>query len=364
MRQSNANPAIREGQILSALSYVDVLLPKLRLLGTAIPASAESSVTRFPAVYIDGDILSRTSSSDTSRYSEAIGFLSAELTNVPPLLLARAAQNAFAALSTANEKESGHADLKRCTFQLVKMLVHCDRPTLASDLVLRVVLDRPQSSSWHRQLLSQSFLRRLPASDAQDCISKFAKAIISRTRQQVPIKADSLEISQSEESAGRKAKMGDRPQAPVKVTTVKLLPHLLGDIAYLPAHFALSILPELVSGATHIDIRGAALNSLLDLLKCGTADQTESILGALEVIIPIPGNLGERRHVTDTEWAHAERTLELPDLDDEGTIAESAPMLWSLMTFLRDHPPGGPHFCAQAAFVTRIVLPIIESLKY
>lgn len=359
IRQAKANPAIREGQIMLALSYIDTLLPKLRLLSTPFPAGAQESNSRFPAVYLDGEFLSRASF-EHCRDANVFTFLSADLSSVPPSMLAQAADNAYEALNTTSEKELGYVDLEHRAFELFRMLINCDRPTLASDLVVRIVLDRPQNSSWHRILLSRSFLRRLPAAAAQECVNTFAKEIISRTKLQAAANSNSTEENIYDQSTQK----SDNRQGLVKVTTTKLLAELLGDTACLPEQFALSVLSELIYNATHIDIRCAALGSLLDLLKFASLEQTNKILTALQIIIPITGNLRERRLITDEEWAHAENTLELPDIDDQGSPNESAPMLWSLFSFLNYNPPGCSQFLYQAAFVTRIILPIVTSLKY
>ncbi|KAL5417684.1 hypothetical protein PMIN04_007642 [Paraphaeosphaeria minitans] len=362
-RRAKADPAIKEGQILLAFSHLDNLFPKLRLLDTRFPTAAPELVCRYPAVYLDSDYLSGTSSG-SSRVADAIDFLNAELANVPSSLLAKAAHNAYEALSTTSEQESGYVDLERHTFQLVRMLVCCDRPNLASDLVVHIVLDRPQNSSWHRQLLSKSFLRRLPAAAAQECVSTFAKAIISITKKQAAISINSSTRSKPDQSTGRSTETMDYRQGPVKVTTAKLLAEMLGDTACLPEQFAVSILSELIKNATHVDIRGAALSSLLGLLRFGSAKKVDNILTALQIIIPIAGNLRERCLITEAEWAHAENKLELPELDDQGSLNESVPMLWSLFAFLNETPPGSFQFLFQTAFVTRIVLPIITNLEY
>ncbi|KAF2437592.1 hypothetical protein P171DRAFT_437657 [Karstenula rhodostoma CBS 690.94] len=359
IHQAKANPAIREGQIMLALLYIDNLLLKLRLLSIPFPDAAQGSISRYPAVYVDGEFLSRTSL-EHCRDADVFSFLGAHLTSVPPSLLAQAAYNAYEALNTTRENESGYVDLEHRTFGLVRLLIRCDRPTLASNLVVRIVLDRPQNSSWHRLLLSRSFLHRLPAAAAQDCVSTFSKAIISRIKQQAATHTNSSSAFEPDQSTEKIEHL----RGSVKVTTAKLLAELLGDTACLPEQFTLSILSELVNNATHVDIRCAALSSLLDLLRFVSFEKTDKILTALQIIIPIAGNLRERRLITGAEWAHAENTLELPELDDQGSLNESAPMLWSLFSFLNSNPPGCSQFLYQAAFVTRIILPVITSLKY
>jgi hypothetical protein len=359
MRRSKAKPAIREAQIMLAFSYIDTLLPKLRLLNTPFPATNPGSLFRYPAVYLDGEFLSRVSHENCTDM-DVFGFLKGHLPNVPPSLLAQAAHNAYAALRATSNKEGGYIHLEKRTLELVRMLTHCDRPTLASDLVVRIVLDRPQNSSWHRQLLSPSFLRRLSPAAALECISLFSKAVISSIEQQAATNAVIAEESKRDQLT----ELHNDRKGSVKVTTVKLLAQLLGDTECLPEKFSLRVLSELIAKAFHIDTRRAAVSSLLNQLNFASFEQTSDVLTALEAIVPIAGNLRERRLITDSEWADAEDTVEPPELDSQGSSCESAPMLWSLFAFLKLNPPGCPQFKHQAEFVTRIILPIITSLKY
>jgi hypothetical protein len=359
MRQAKSKPAIRDAQIMLAFSYIDTLLPKSRLLNTPFPATNPEYRFRYPAVYLDGEFLSRISLENCTDM-DVFGFMNGHLPNVPPSLLAQAAHNAYDSLRAATQKDHGYNHLEHRTLQLVRMLTHCDRPTLASDLVVRIVLDRPQNSSWHRQLLSHSFLRRLSAGAAQECIRLFAKAVISKLEQQAATNAASaIELKKDQI-----AEMDQDRQGLVKVTTVKLLAQLLGDTECLPEKFALSVLSEIITKASHIDIRRAAVSSLLNLLNFASFEQTGDILTALETTVPIAGNLRERRLITDSDWADAENTLELPELENQGSFNESAPILWSLLSFFKMNPPGCPQFKHQAIFFTRIILPIVTSLKY
>lgn len=357
-RRAKAKPAIREGQILLVMSYLDSLLPQSQSFNRPFPPTEWDILVRYPAVYLEGELLSSLSE-EQSQLENAFSLLGANLANVPSSLIAELANNAYSALTAADEKDDGYIDLESRTWKLLKMLTRCDRPSLASNMVVRMVLGRPQNSSWHRELLSHRFLRRLPARGVRDCIENLSKAIITRIEQSATAETDS-------EGGLRPRQNGRKQPSPsaVKVSTVKLLAQLLGDMECVPEHLAFSILSELIDKASHVDIRCAAVNSLLKYLRFASSERTQNILDTLQVVVPVAGNLRERRLITEAEWTHAENTLKLPELDDEGLVSETTPILWSILSFLKNSPPGCLHFEHQSAFISRLILPIITKLKY
>ncbi|KAJ4299806.1 hypothetical protein N0V90_005052 [Kalmusia sp. IMI 367209] len=357
--QGKALPSIREGQILSALLYIDSILPKSQLLNGPFPSTSHEDLIRYPAVYLDGEFLSNTTLKNTHGI-DALWCLDAHLANVPPSLLAHLANNAYRALASSSEKDDGYLDLERTALRLTEMLARCDRPALASKLAIQVIMDRPDNSSWHRQILSRRFFRRIPASAAQDCMSTFADAIITRLEEQTNSRAS--EKAEADSNGPMEEKPAQRPPF-VKITTVKLLAELLGDTQCISQTFALSVLSNLMKKASHIDIRRAVVSSLLGMFQDASSELSEKIITALETVVPIAGNLRERRLVTDLEWANAEATLELPDLDALNSPEETSPMLWSLLSFLKKNPPGSPQFTCHASYMKRIILPIIANLK-
>jgi hypothetical protein len=149
----------------------------------------------------------------------------------------------------------------------------------------------------------------------------------------------------------------------VKVTTVKFLAQLLRDTEFVSEKFSLSVLKNLIEKASHIDIRREVVSSLLSMLSTAPPTSVEQILAALEAVTPIAGNIRERRPITVDGWTHIEETLELPELITKFSIEEEAPMLTSLLKFLRSPPRDQPTFRHSGAFVERILVPIMENLK-
>jgi len=123
------------------------------------------------------------------------------------------------------------------------------------------------------------------------------------------------------------------------------------------------VLKKLIEKASHVDIRREVVSSLLSMLRTAPQTSVEQVLVALEAIVPIAGNIRERRPITDDEWTRIDETLELPELMASFSIRDEAPMLSSLLRFLRYPPLDQPTFPHSGAFVERIIMPIAEHLK-
>ena len=53
--------------------------------------------------------------------------------------------------------------IARLIYKCVIALAKSDNPSLAGDLIVRIIIDRPDGASWHTQSLERSFFKRLPA---------------------------------------------------------------------------------------------------------------------------------------------------------------------------------------------------------
>lgn len=354
--EAKAKPAMKEGQIFAALLYVDNLLPQSQVFRQTFPLSERQALVRYPKRYLDGDCLH----TENQWIYEAFSCLETHLGSVPPSVLCELATNAFSALKTCPDTEKRYRDLEDNTLRLARLLTRCDRPALASEFVVRLVLERADNSSWHRQLLSRSFFRRLPGSVAQDCMNKFAAAIIAEVERQNATKA----ARSSAPSVENLTNVQPSQQPYVKVTTIKLLAQLLGDTQFISKTFAFSVLSRLIEKASHVDVRRAVVDNLLSLFEDAPEEKADTILTALETVIPVAGNLRERQPITDAEWTQAEDTLELPEIDSVSSSANTAPMLWSLLSFIKTSSPGSSRHARQSALVTRIIVPVVTSLKH
>ena len=290
----------------------------------------------------------------TESYRSVIGLLSA----LPPTALASATRNMLDAGTkrrAMKDREPGDDTLEKLSYQALLMLAKGDKPELAQDLVLQTILDRPDASSWHRQLLSARFLNRLSAKASHDLLLSFAAAIGERLSEQSYVKVGEAQPSKPAP-----------PESLVKVTTVKYLANLLQNVTYISAEASLDILVELFEAGTHIDIRLATLDSLLGLLNylCSVADSiwksnplVEKIISALKTVIPVAGSINERRPPTAADWKEAVEKKSPPDVSD---ITDSLP---PLMSAIMRAPNAGQYpglKNVQSELVKALVLPLLE----
>jgi hypothetical protein len=254
------------------------------------------------------------------------------------------------------DRQPGDHILERLSYEILLQLSKGDKPELAQQLVLQTILDRPDASSWHRQLLSVKFMKRLSAENAHKMLLAFATAIGEKLEEQSYVQ---IGVAQTPQSGP--------PQSLVKVTTVKYLAQLLDSADFLSADAAVEILVELFKSGTHRDIRLATLDSLLSLLSnlCVGSELTwktnplvEKIMEALETVIPVVGSVNERRLLRSEDWKEARETGTLPEISD--ISAGLPPLLNAIVTAPHEtyKYPGLKNL--QAEFVVRYLLPALE----
>ena len=339
---------VQEGMIATALLVVSSKIEGSKLLASPFPS--ESNV-RYPSLFLDHDFLL---SSDilSSPSNLALSFF---INIIPPALILQLTTSALDALSRTPVGSTKLASAEHTAYQLLILLSKSDRPHLAMNLIVRTILNRPDASSWHRQLLSQNLLRNLAAGQAQDTISLFASSIIKVLEHQVTSSSSQEKAEGSEIS----------PDRYVKVTTVKFLAQFLDDADFLSPEFCVDILSKLFKIATHVDIRVAILNSMISRLgRC--ADESSSalakrLMSALEMAIPILGSLDERRQTQDVDWTEAEKTGKLPEVYDDGGMKTYPPMLDVLLEAIRSHD--GSSNVRRTGLIERILLPTIEKSR-
>ncbi|KFY67230.1 hypothetical protein V496_01669 [Pseudogymnoascus sp. VKM F-4515 (FW-2607)] len=277
---------------------------------------------------------------------------------LPPTSLATTLEAMLEAGNEARlrqERQSGDDTLERLYYNLLLRLAKGEKPELAQQLVLRTILDRPDSSSWHRQFLSTSFMNSLSANDAHRMLLAFATAIGEKLEEQSYVKVGEAQPPNSAP-----------PVSLVKVTTVKYLAQLLDNAQFISADAAVEVLVELFKAGTHRDIRLATLDSLLSLLNnmCSGADESwrsnvlvGKIMEALDTVIPVVGSINERRPQRQEDWVKAREAGTLPDVSD---ISDGVPPLLSAILTAPDSPqyPGLKNL--KAEFVARFLLPALK----
>ncbi|CAN9466219.1 unnamed protein product [Alternaria alternata] len=336
-----------EGGVLSALLYLDTkYVGDNRLLATPFPSTTD---VRYPSLFLDDDFLN---ADEPNQYTAARA-IRGHLDTIPPLLLAQSSHNLDKALNKfdADSEKEINANPHEVSMELITRLGESDRPGLAMQSVIRTILDRPESSSWHRKLLKPSLLRRLPAAQAEYLIEAFTDELIHmlRTKDKNKKSSDHQKVASSDKFH-------------VKVTTRKMLAQLLQDLDLVGTDYALSILRKLSNVDAHVDVRLNVIKSLLALLESGSQEQSREVFTILESFIPLAGALDEREALNEARWVKCEETLSLPELQAGimGTSSSDSPILVALVTYLRS---GKIPTTEIQPFVDRIMMPILQTLR-
>lgn len=209
---------VLDGLTASALLYIDSRENKAsRILAQPFPSADR---LRYPALILDSEFLLSDSLSNAS----AVQVLRLMIARAPPSLLLDLITGTFETSSHSPSDSHETAVTSTTAYQLLALVTKSDRPDIASGLVLRTILDRPESSSWHRLFLSPTYLCSLSPSDASGIFMALAGTI---------------ETKLEEQSVARSA---DARQSTVKITTVKYLAQLLRGANFLSPEDRLNIL--------------------------------------------------------------------------------------------------------------------------
>lgn len=226
---------IREAQIVWHLMLFDELCvrPKSDTSAITLPFPDKAHV-RYPNMVLSRSFVNamRAKMDDNSAMHHMLKHLGFQ---IPVSLLREFTQR----LTTAR-REGRLSKGDQLATQFVRCLMASDRPSAALPFVLRAILDNSQDSSWHRVLLSQRFLRQLPAQDTCKAVTHLAAEILQRTA--------------SDTKSG------------ISVSTVKMLAQILGQADVIPASVAIETLAKLLDQTDHVDVRFAALSSMLELI--------------------------------------------------------------------------------------------------
>lgn len=246
--------------------------------------------------------------------------------------------------------------LERMSYQALIKLARSNKPALASSLIVQTIMDRPDASSWHRELLTIGFLKRLSSKDAHEILSNLATAVGEKLEEQSYVKVGEPE---PQNHVLRKSI--------VKVTTVKYLAKLLHNAEFISKDSAVEVLVELFKNAQHRDIRLAALDSLLGSLDslCTEAqdDWTEhptiqKIIHALETVVPVAGSINEQKIPRKEDWFEAETAGVLPEICD---VPQNGlpPLMKAILTAVNGYRYPGLRKL-QSVLMERIILPIFR----
>ena len=314
---------VQEGMIATALLIVSSKIEGSKTLASPFPSGFD---VRYPSLFLDHEFLL----SWDGLVPPADIALSYFIKIVPSTLLLDLAASALDTLSRLASDSTNFVSIERSAYRLLMLLSESDRPQLASDLIIRTILNFPDASSWHRRLLSKSLVRTISAEQAQDMMSLFASSILETLKLQATSSSNSKKDGGSDSSSKHH----------IKVTTVKFLAQFLNDVDFVGPEFCVDILSRLFQNSSHVDIRVAVLDSIFSKLgRC--ADEfsnalAEKLMSVLETAIPVLGSLNERKMTQDVEWTEAEKTGKLPevyvDMEMQAMyLREVPPMLRSIL---------------------------------
>ena len=340
---------VQEGMIATALLIESSKIEGSKLMTSPFPSDVN---VRYPSLFLDHDFLLSRHASLNPPADIALSYF---INMVPSTQLLDLAGSALDALSKMPSDSTKLVSTERTAFSQLKLLSKSDRPHLASNLIVRTVIDRPDASSWQRQLLTKSVIRSLSSEKAQDMISLFASSILEALKNQGTTPGNQQKAVGSNLSSGRY----------IKVTTVKFLAQLLDDADFVSPEFCVDTLSKVFQKASHVDIRAAVLDSMLSRLgRCRDESSdavAERLMSALEMMIPIVGSLNDRRQIQDEDWAEAEKSGKLPEVYDDGGMQAFPPMLSAILR--TDTGCDIPEDILRRGYTRRIVLPLLKESK-
>ena len=345
--------AVQEGTLASALLFQESKVGgKSNILTSAFPSVQD---VRYPPLFLDQNFLESAKDEEVMAH-QAIFTLRCK---APSTLIRTLADNAISALSDEKLNPTEGSALERTTYGLLGLLSQSDRPELACDRVLRTIIDRPDSSSWHRQLLTKNFLRRLSRSQAQHFIRSFEASIHSKLDEQTRLRESRQKLAQDQSQT-----IPSSTAKPIiKVTTIKFLAQFLDDQDAVPPKASVQMLFGLLQKSSHVDVRVAVVESLLSKLSSceskSTDELEEQIFQSFERLIPVMGSLNERHQLNEEGWQQAKHTGNLPDVYDDGGSIAIAPILRTMCSAVESAQLSNEQ-CKK--LLNRVILPaLIES---
>jgi hypothetical protein len=338
----NSSRNMGEGGVLSALLYLEMMYGSAygSLLERPFPSVDD---TRYPSLYLDGDFQGEPLNCYT-----AVRAIRGHLDSIPPALLHLSAKNMIAELAASDRDEHSDSSVQELAFTLLLRLGESDKPILAQDRAINIILNRPTASSWHRLLMKPCYLRRLSASDASNCFGTFAEAILQR------MQASKVNRDKAKDVTSQQIIESASSKPDVKVTTSKFLAQLLNGTEFIDEDSAFAILSKLLEMGTHADVRLNITKTLLAMLDGSTPVLAEKVFAALESLIPVAGNLHELKFVGECNWKTAEETLSLPafpDIDDQSPTGKF---------FIDYYLDASDNSGYRQTFLNRILLPTIR----
>lgn len=251
---------------------------------------------RYPALYLADEFLESKHFLNTWQ----MGDLETGIRQVPVDLLFQLASSVFAKVKSGNHVDS---NLTWACMGLIKLVGMSDRPSLVSSFVKELILERPEDTSWHRDVFHHGVITRLSSSEAKRLLLDLAHSIIDRLQ------------TQGQLTPEERKKMADPPPI-IKVTVVKMLAQVMRGATFIDQQTALDVLAAILENAKHVDIRAAAVSVLVDyFVKAEPDTDTSAIIRTLEThVVPIAASFLERYPINEERWAEHAQNGEMPEV--------------------------------------------------
>ncbi|PGH28138.1 hypothetical protein AJ80_00028 [Polytolypa hystricis UAMH7299] len=336
----------REALALSSALFLDTLTTQpTSLLSKPFPEGTYHP--RYPGMYLDYEFLS--AASKKGRFSSrALYKLRKYVRLMPPTLLRDLAQSLFRTLGELPTTSPKYAEVTEATFELISILSLSDCPQIAVELGLSVVEQMPDASAWHRRVISPRLGKLLCFEDAENMMKQFA-TIVLRSLQESKDRTAAPQPADKETASGP-----DQPtKAIVKITTIKLLAQLLGDVNFVSVRTALDLLHSLFQASHHIDVRAVVIASLLNIFQRSSIlgnDVGQKVYATLTSISEIAAGPNERFHISEDSWLEAEQGGELPVVGRERPLLD---------LFIKDAKKLVPQKFHES-YVSDVVLPLLD----
>ena len=316
--------AIAEGTVASALLFLDSRIATTsRILTSPFPSAQD---TRYPPLFLEQAFL-EVNKYNESTARQAISDLKAK---VPSTFLHTLSTSALDALSNPDLNSTESSSRDQTAYGLLRLLSQSDRPKLATTGILAALIDHPEASSWHRQLLRKSFVRCLAKSQTQNVMNSLVTSIYARIDKQQHLR----------ESARAEADHQTKPTAThaskpiVKITTIKFFAQFLDDAKVMSTEASVQILSDILLRSSHVDVRIAVIESMLSKLQQCKYDATEDlenqIIQTFERCVPIMSSLNGSHVLQESDWTMAEKSGNLPEVLSDGVLSERAPLFNTL----------------------------------
>ncbi|KAI2609988.1 uncharacterized protein GGS25DRAFT_487044 [Hypoxylon fragiforme] len=303
-----------------------------------------TSDVRFPALYLDDEFLEHKG--EKTKRDTILRLLERVSDIVPTQLLEGLIKSLFARLGTDKDRDTY---VLHAVVTMLKILSRGNKPLAACKFIKDFVVNHEADRSWNRHVLTVGFMNRLSPIEAKEFMVDLSSAILAKLDGQ----DDGVKLS-------KKVKETLLPPR-VKVTTVKMIAQLLRNAKFIDPNTTCHVLASLLIAAAHVDIRMAALKSLLSILSETTnAALHSNIICVLENhIVPIAASLNGRHPLTEMEWTQAESEGCLPEVCGGRDMEDLPPILKLLVSSI---PTGndGVSLQRQEVWMNRIINPALK----